>query len=1067
MEWLLPLNIFPQSSLASSVITTVWVGVFVVAFFNLRFGWVLSGLVVPGYLVPLLLIKPWAVVAILVEGITAYYLIWIFSEVLSRRGYWSALFGRDRFFALILASIVTRVAFDGWLLPLFGEALHDFGIVFDYRNELHSLGLVVVALMANQFWKSGVIRGLPPLVVSLFVTWFIVRYVLMEFTNFGLGSVSYMYEDLAASILASPKAYIILVTTAFVASRMNLRYGWDFNGILLPALLALQWYEPSKILISFVEAFIILGLANAVLKLPLFANVSIEGARKLLLFFNVSFFYKLLLSYALVYFAPDIKVSDYFAFGFLLSSLLAIKMHDKGIAIRMTRATLQTSLVSIFIASVLGFLLTLLPDMHPWKEKTDFDSALKMSTTETLIPRLSRIKPDIYRGRFEEIPMPLPQEVDRFSEGIRLLLDYARHGNESLLKQAGFSLYQAGYVIEKLEDQYLLITEAQEKRNWGAYVINLQAQNELLIELPLPLQDRGLIEGVAALFSVSGARSLAISGGRQSLSASQLYFEVFHRQAGRRNVLQVQAYDKELIRALGYQWKYDLQTVPNALWVKNRLPPGLNLNQLKKVIGDYKINWAESTYKNPQRDISREGYGELYLNHQGLRRLLISPLLNAQTAELFVGAERIDGYLQRWLQSSKNEIASRGSNAYRKPRLEELVYFDEEVLTPLVNSAQTIYRNGEWTQEGLEDLRTINGAARVLNYHLIRYRHVQSASDYLILAEMNNPRRGYWGTYVFRMGASQPFILQAPRPLFEINSFEVSVALFERLHARALLIGGTHPLANQDYSADLLRQSNKTNLFNLVNQVLLREAGDEVLMDLQCRAFGQQLGENMPEEDVLVAFADGADTLKALTPLQKQLVNSLYQDDWKLRFVDGSISTIGYHVGMNPQSRYLNATPDKHFAILWVSPLMRASFKQQDDVRLLNVEFHALNIPVYDGDISQQILQQDKTDIGRLSKKMLADINDYQQGRDILLLSRIKQQDKNVYRFTDINTLQTFMFIHDKQGRLALVVNLNPRSYKTRQRVYAKDNLKEKLESFVESRMSQLIFRQDQEGHKQ
>ena len=66
---MLSLPIFPEGSLASSVITTVWVGIFVITFFNLRFGWGMSGLVVPGYLVPLLLLKPWAVLAITVEGI--------------------------------------------------------------------------------------------------------------------------------------------------------------------------------------------------------------------------------------------------------------------------------------------------------------------------------------------------------------------------------------------------------------------------------------------------------------------------------------------------------------------------------------------------------------------------------------------------------------------------------------------------------------------------------------------------------------------------------------------------------------------------------------------------------------------------------------------------------------------------------------------------------------------------------------------------------------------------------------------------------------------------------------
>jgi len=1062
MEGLLPLNVFPQGSLASSVITTVWVGVFVVAFFNLRFGWVLSGLVVPGYLIPLLLIKPWAVLAILIEGISAYYLIWFFSEFLSRYGHWSALFGRDRFFGLILASIVTRVVFDGWLLPVLGEGLQTLGIVFDYRNELHSLGLVVVALMANQFWKSGVVKGLPPLLVSLFFTWFIVRYVLMEFTNFGLGSVSYMYEDLAASILASPKAYIILVTTAFVASRMNLRYGWDFNGILLPALLALQWYEPLKVLISFVEAFIILGLAVVVLKLPVFANASVEGARKLLLFFNISFIYKIVLSYALIYFAIDIKISDFFAFGFLLSSLLAIKMHDKGIAIRMTRATLQTSLVSIAIASILGFLLTLLPDFHPWKDKGDYNlTQQEKSSSETLIPRLSKLKPDIYRGKFEEISQPLPQEVDRFSEGVSLLLSYARGPNNSLLHQARFALFQAGYQVELLENRYLVLSEANVKHNWGVYVINMQASNELLIELPLPLQNRGLIEGVTALFSISSARSMAISGGRQKLASSQPFFDVFHRLAGRRDVLQIQAYNRQLLRVLGGQSEINAQSlldVENSMWVKNRLPPSLDLQHLKNIIGDYKIIWAESGYKNPLRDASRDGYVELYLNRQGLRRLLISPLLGAKSTELFVGAERIDGYLQRWLQDSKDEIAKRGSNAYRTPRIEELVYFDEEVLTPIIRSSQNLYRSGDWTREGLEDLRTINGAARVLNYRITRYRHQRTGSDYLILSEIDNSQRGYWGTYVFRMGDSRPFILQAPRPLFEINSFEVTVALFERLQGRALLIGGTHPLANQDYSSDLLRQSNKTNVFNLVNQVLLREASEQAQMVLQCRAFGQHYGQEIPAEDVLVAFADGADSQRAFKPLQKQLISSLYQDDWGIRFVDGSISTVGYHVGMNPQSRYLNATVNKHFAILWVSPLIRASFKQQGENKQLNAQFSALHIPSREGDVFGEILSQPKGHIQQLSKSFLTDIDEYQISRDILLLSRLLKQDKYIYRYTDINTRQAFLFIHDKQGKLVKVSNLNPRHYKSTQTIKNSDGEQKKIEAFIESRMSRLIF---------
>ena len=261
--------IFPEGSLAHSIITTVWVGVIVVAFFNLRYGWVLSGLVVPGYITPLLLVKPLAVWVIAAESIVVYLLVYTLSIYGSKYRLWSSFFGRDRFFAILLVSVLVRVLFDGLLLSYIGEWYVSFtGDPFDYRNNFHSFGLIIIALIANMLWKPGLIRGIPPVVIIIAITYLITRYILVEWTNFSLSNLSYLYEDFSSNILASPKSYIILLTAAFIASRMNLRYGWDFNGILIPALLALQWYQPSKIFISFIEAIIIYLLALAVLKLP-------------------------------------------------------------------------------------------------------------------------------------------------------------------------------------------------------------------------------------------------------------------------------------------------------------------------------------------------------------------------------------------------------------------------------------------------------------------------------------------------------------------------------------------------------------------------------------------------------------------------------------------------------------------------------------------------------------------------------------------------------------------------------------------------------------------------------
>ena len=91
-----------------------------------------------------------------------------------------------------------QMLFDGWLLPAAGKWITgELGLVFDYRNNLHSFGLVIIALIANQFWKTGLLRGLVPMAVTIGVTFLIVRYGLMTFTNFTISSMSYMYEDIA------------------------------------------------------------------------------------------------------------------------------------------------------------------------------------------------------------------------------------------------------------------------------------------------------------------------------------------------------------------------------------------------------------------------------------------------------------------------------------------------------------------------------------------------------------------------------------------------------------------------------------------------------------------------------------------------------------------------------------------------------------------------------------------------------------------------------------------------------------------------------------------------------
>ncbi len=500
-----PLPIFPDGSLASSVITTVWIGVFVVCFFNLRFGWVLSGLVIPGYIVPLLIAKPISAVVVLTEGSLTYGIFWLLSERLSGPGRWSSFFGRDRFMGLILTSVGVRLLFDGWLLPLAAFHLNEsVGLNVNWQDNLHSFGLIVVALMANQLWKPGYLRGMTQLLVMIAITFVIVRFGLMELTNFRIGAVVYLYEGFASSILASPKAYIILIVTCFVASRMNLRYGWDFSGILIPALLALQWYQPWKIVTSMIEALVIFFLASALLSSRLFASATIEGGRKILLFFNISFAYKLLLGHGLAFAGIEQRITDYYGFGYLLPTLIALKAHDKNILARVSRATVQVSFMGAFAGSLAGFMLTLLlPDRSRSAEEAQIVGAFRptMSSASIAATAIGAARIDRAMGTF---PAIRAGDADRLRTALALI-ESGRASSEAraLLQQAGFRLLP-------LAGGSLAIVPAA--GGGFALLFNPQASRRMALHVPDPTAAPGLALGAHALFVLQDARWLIIGG---------------------------------------------------------------------------------------------------------------------------------------------------------------------------------------------------------------------------------------------------------------------------------------------------------------------------------------------------------------------------------------------------------------------------------------------------------------------------------------------------------------------------------------------------------------------------
>jgi gamma-polyglutamate biosynthesis protein CapC len=1030
------LEFLPAGGLASSVITTVWIGVMVVVFFNLRFGTTLSGLVVPGYLVPLFLVNPVSAWVILVESVITYFGARLLIEHLLTRIGLSEMFGRDRFFMLILFSVLVRVVSDGYVLPELSELLTFYGAPIELRSGLHSFGLIIIALCANQFWNGGFKIGATSLGLYLICTFLIIRFILIPFTNFNISTLGYMYEDIATSILASPKAYIILITSAFVASRMNLKYGWDFNGILIPSLLALQWYNPEKILTTFIEAFVIYFGAQLVMKAPYIRQMNLEGARQMFVFFNVGFVYKIIIGYAIILFIPQQKVTDFYGFGYLLGTLIALKMYQKGIAIRITRTTLQTSLFSIVIASFIGFSFTL----FAINGDDDYQALEQAESVEHsdlgLNTFIAKLRSESYLSESEQQTPPLsPQQVDVFIKLFKTMSNLHTL-NELSTNQISKLAFKVDYQLTVVEDRYLVLSDKIPKRGHGIFILDINAKSQLHLQIPRALEEVSAAGIADIVFNSLDARYMSISAARANRSKEgadnillnpQSLLHVFFNQVGLNNTLQIRAYKQDSIRKIfGIRAQPEQMALPapaNTLWVKRSLPKDLSLNKLEQLVGQLETHWqAPPDMQNRQRDVSYQGFSEVFINAQGIANTYIHSV-RKNKVEAISAYQRIDGYLQAYLHENKLEIAEKGSNAYQPASQYELLYFAEAFLSPIlsiINNAASLEE-----QQILEQIGHYSEAAATFGYETIIYKHLTTGEQYLILKESEQLQtKKYWGTFVLKIGNASHYIIEVPRPINEQQSYEFGAMLFERLKARALIISGSHPFSNTDGSSILTAKMNKHSMFNLFHQVLLKTYRQNYPVAVQIRGFAET------EESNPKAY---------LTYYKNRKVN--IDQHIELTELKEAISLLGFEVDAltgqapfspraaknNAQSRYTRYVPEAQYAEIWLPTILRKQMKRNTQDSNMSKQLLAYGIETQLTDVQAWLIDQEfateqTTDLASTRKQLLR----YMQSNHIVELAKIleKPVSGSFIALLDQNTKHLFLISIEKD-KISWVANLN------------------------------------------
>jgi hypothetical protein len=358
------LHLFPESVFDASLHTAILVGLLVTWATTELLGWAFAGFVVAGYAAVLALVAPTVLGVVLIEAVLTWGFAWGLTEGLPALGAYARVFGRERFLLYVLVSLPVRLLVTGVAMPRFeaeligaGAAPHALGLGW------FSVGTVLVPLMANTFHKTGLVRGLGHLALQTGITWSFLAFVLSPLTNFGVGTFARTLDAVATEPGASGRSVLLLVTTLFVAARANLRFGWDFGGILVPALLAMQLVTPVAIVVTLLEVATVYALYGAVMALPGFRSLDLEGPRRLVSIFTVTWAWKMGMAWTVSALDLGWPVESMYGAGYLLTSLIVTRCLKARSVVKTLVPLLSTAVAGGLASVPMAFALGRMPSM--------------------------------------------------------------------------------------------------------------------------------------------------------------------------------------------------------------------------------------------------------------------------------------------------------------------------------------------------------------------------------------------------------------------------------------------------------------------------------------------------------------------------------------------------------------------------------------------------------------------------------------------------------------------------------------------------------------------------------
>lgn len=904
MAFFASLALFPPYSLDTSILIAVLIGVVVLAMLTETLGWVFVGLVVPGYLASVFVIHPEAGVTIVAEAILTFYFSRLLSHAMSKTGAWSEFFGRERFFLIVLASVLVRLVSEAWLLPHVGHWLDArLGTSFTLDRTLYSIGLVLVPLTANAFWKLELRRGLVQTAVPVAVTYALLRFVLLPATNLSFSTLELTYEDVAQNFLASPKTYIILLTTAFLAARFNLLYGWDFNGVLVPALIALTWFTPGKLLATFAEVVVLVLAVRALLMLPGLRTLNLEGPRKTVLVFFVGFVLKFTIGWLAAGRIPGLKVTDLFGFGYLVPTLLAVKILQKKVMGRILLATAHTSLAGFLVGSLVGFGLGL---VEPRPAAAVTAGVAPAPPRPLLLERALGVMAygHATARTLETKDQPLPRrrgELRRYAQLWVAIDTWLERGSPETEAQVRQLAARLGLTLRRLEEahpqpQFALLEEGplETKVGWDTALLRPNAPGPVLL-VPRPSSEAPSAEAAAALCDRTHCRAILVSGVDTQVNESRRGDALLEARTPLGSASEALAHrERLLVRADAAfapgraRLHIASERIPD---FARAMPEGTQISRARPEVaphawGDPRLHAAHA---HPD-DWFSLALGDVEVRAPSVRLTDLPSFLAGRSAPLPLGR--------------KND----------EPLAGELIVLERQVAGVLIgNDARS-------TTLPPAPLRLAWAArmASLLGLELTEVTEAERKERTWMLLD-GTPWRGAGAGLLIRGPQASPLAIEVPTTLQEPGVLPFALELFQASDARALLFADPAAASSASHAAS--PRQVRTG-FQAIHQALQGGLGSEGLA-LQIRGHALRPGL---AEDVIVA-GDGIADDEGLPQLRALLApeGPLGWLSSRTRRHDGS-PELARLLNASPQQTYSRTFEGARVATLWLSDHLRGSY---------------------------------------------------------------------------------------------------------------------------------------------